>query len=652
MESLKKSMKWDEEVFGLEYDLDVFNIVAVSDFNMGAMENKGLNVFNTKYVLAKPNTATDTDYQGIETVIAHEYFHNWTGNRVTCRDWFQLSLKEGLTVFRDQLFSADQGSQAVCRIGNIRSLRAGQFPEDAGPLAHPVQPQSYMRIDNFYTATVYNKGAEVIRMMHTLLGPEKFRRGMDLYIARNDNHAATIGDFVATMQEAGGVDLSHFSLWYAQAGTPEITVEDHYDAASRSYELTVSQRVPPTPGQPDKQPMPVPLAMGLLGPNGDEMPTRVDGEDAAHAGTRVLVPDSSRQTFRFVDVAAPPVPSLLRNFSAPVKLQGVPLDRLKFLAIHDTDPVARWDAGQQVASRVLLDRVAVLQRGGTMPALDPDLVAAMRQTLADADHDPAFAAEALALPGENTLADEMSVVAIDAIHESRETARAEIARALSGPLNDTYRRLADSGPYHTDGRSIGRRALRNACLAYIAAGDKAAGARLAKAQFDAGANMTDVLAALSVLVDIDCPERTQALDAFYRRWADDLLVTDKWFALQARSALPGTIAAVRELTRHPDFTRSNPNRVRAVVGTFSQANPLHFHAASGEGYAFLTEEVLAIDTANPTTAARLVQPLGQWRRHEPARQALIRAALSRILGTQGLSANTYEMVSKSLGDSN
>ncbi|HVB16545.1 MAG TPA: aminopeptidase N [Stellaceae bacterium] len=653
MESLKKAMRWDEEAFGLEYDLDVFNIVAVSDFNMGAMENKGLNIFNTRYVLAKPDTATDSDYQAIEAVIAHEYFHNWTGDRVTCRDWFQLSLKEGLTVFRDQLFSADQGSAAVCRIGNIRTLRAAQFPEDAGPLAHPVQPQSYLRIDNFYTATVYNKGAEVIRMMHTLLGPEGFRRGMDAYIRHNDNRAATIGDFVAAMQEGAsmdprGVDLGGFDLWYRQAGTPEITIADHYDAATRRYDLEVAQRVPPTPGQPDKRPMPVPLAIGLLGPNGDEMPTRLDGEDRAHAGTRVLDVARDRQTFRFVDVPAPPVPSLLRGFSAPVKLRGVPLERLKFLAVHDTDPVARWDAGQQVATRMLLDRVAAHQRGSAAPPLDADLVAAMRQTLADSERDPAFAAEALSLPSETTLADEMTVVAVDAIHDARESTRAALAGVLAAPLGETYRRLADPGPYQIDGSAIGRRALRNVCLAYLAAGDRAGGARLAKAQFDRGGNMTDVLAALAVLIDIDGPERAAALDAFYRRWEGDPLVIDKWFALQARSALPGTIAAVRELTRHPAFTRANPNRVRALVATFSQANPLHFHAASGEGYGFLADEVLLLDPPNPQLAARLVQPLGQWRRYDTARQGLMRAALDRILATPGLSANTHEMVAKSL----
>src|SRR5580692_4818626 len=478
MASLKASMRWDEQTYGLEYDLDTFNIVAVSDFNMGAMENKGLNIFNTRYVLAKPDTATDFDYEGIEGVIGHEYFHNWTGDRVTCRDWFQLSLKEGLTVYRDQEFSADMGSHAVNRIADIRALRAAQFPEDAGPLAHPVQPQSYLRIDNFYTATVYNKGAELIRMMHTLLGRDGFRKGMDLYIGRHDNSAATIPDFVAAMQDASGVDLSEFARWYRQAGTPEITVEERYDPAARSYELTVAQQTSPTPGQPEKQPVPIPIRMGLIGPNGDEMPTRLADEAVAREGTRLIVCDQPRQTFRFVDVAAPPVPSLLRGFSAPVKLQGVPLERLKFLAIHDTDPVARWDAGQRAAIAILLERIAAW-RAGALPPLDPDLIAAARHTLVDAARDRAFAAEALSLPGEATLADEMAVVDVEAIHAVREEARAAIASALRAEFSEIYRSLEDRGPYTTDGASIGRRALRNVCLTYIAAGDPAEGARLA-----------------------------------------------------------------------------------------------------------------------------------------------------------------------------
>src|SRR5271169_5482101 len=385
MASLKKAMRWDEEVFGLEYDLDVFNIVAVSDFNMGAMENKGLNIFNTRYVLAKPETATDVDYQSIEAVIAHEYFHNWTGNRVTCRDWFQLSLKEGLTVFRDQEFSADQGSRAVRRIGDVRMLRAMQFPEDDGPLAHPVRPDSYIRIDNFYTPTVYNKGAELVRMIHTLLGRDGFRRGMDLYIQRHDNQAVTIEDFVAAMQEASGVDLGRFKRWYEQAGRPEITIEDRWDKATKSYELSVAQKVPPTPGQAEKLPMLIPLAMGLLGPDGAELPTRLEEEADTREGTRVITLAEARQSFRFVDVPAPPVPSLLRGFSAPVKLKDVPLDRLKFLAINDPEPFARWEAGQQVATKILLDRIAGHQRGEASVPLDPDLIAAMQHVLADAD---------------------------------------------------------------------------------------------------------------------------------------------------------------------------------------------------------------------------------------------------------------------------
>jgi aminopeptidase N len=648
MASLKKAMRWDEEVFGLEYDLDVFNIVAVSDFNMGAMENKGLNIFNTRYVLAKPETATDTDYQNIEAVIAHEYFHNWTGNRVTCRDWFQLSLKEGLTVFRDQEFSADQGSRAVRRIAEVRTLRAIQFPEDDGPLAHPVRPDSYIRIDNFYTPTVYNKGAELVRMIHTLIGKEAFRRGMDLYISRHDNHAATIEDFVAAMQDASGVDLGQFKRWYEQAGTPEITIDGRWDAATRCYELTAAQNVPATPGQPEKVPMLIPLAMGLIGTDGAELPTRLQGEEASRTGTRVIPLAEARQSFYFLDVPAPPVPSLLRSFSAPAKLKGLSLEQLKFLAVHDAEPFARWEAGQQVATKLLLDRIAAHQRGESPAPLDPDLVAAMRRTLADADRDPAFAAEALVLPSEAFLADQLAVVDVDAIHAARETARAAIGEALGAQLAAGYQALADAGPYRIDGTSIGRRALRNACLAYLAAADPEKGAALAMAQFDAGRNMTDVLAALTVLTELDRPEREAALARFYERWSHDDLVIDKWFALQARSPLPQTPERVRELTRHPAFKHKNPNRVRALVGTFSQANQLRFHDTGGAGYILLADEVIALDPINPTTAARLVQPLGSWRRHDPARQALMRRELERVLATPNLSQNTYEMVSKSL----
>jgi aminopeptidase N len=648
MASLKKAMRWDEEVFGLEYDLDVFNIVAVSDFNMGAMENKGLNIFNTRYVLAKPETATDADYQNIESVIAHEYFHNWTGNRVTCRDWFQLSLKEGLTVFRDQEFSADQGSRAVRRIGDVRMLRAMQFPEDDGPLAHPVRPDSYIRIDNFYTPTVYNKGAELVRMIHTLLGRDGFRRGMDLYIRRHDNQAVTIEDFVAAMQDASGVDLGQFKRWYEQAGRPEITIEDRWDKATKSYELSIAQKIPPTPGQAEKLPMLIPLAMGLLGPDGAELPTRLEEEAESRDGTRVITLAEARERFRFVDVPAPPVPSLLRGFSAPVKLKDVPLERLQFLAINEPEPFARWEAGQQVATRVLLDRIEACRSGEAPAPLDPNLVTALRRILAEAERDPAFAAEALTLPSEAYLADQLAVVDVDAIHGARESARVELGRALSMELASAYVTLADAGPYRIEGAAIGRRTLRNTCLAYLAAADAGRGAALAKAQFDTRANMTDVLAALTVLADLDRPERPAALARFYAAWSRDELVIDKWFALQARSSLPGTPNRVRELTLHPAFERKNPNRLRALVGAFAQGNQLRFHDASGAGYVFLADEVITLDPINPTTAARLVQPLGTWRRHDPARQALIRHQLERILATPDLSKNTYEMVSKSL----
>ncbi len=641
MHALKASMTWDEDVFGLEYDLDVFNIAAVSDFNMGAMENKGLNVFNTKYVLARPDTATDFDYQGIESVIAHEYFHNWTGNRVTCRDWFQLSLKEGLTVYRDQEFSADRGSRAVKRIGDVRGLRAAQFREDGGPLAHPVQPASYVAIDNFYTATVYNKGAEVIRMMATVIGKAAFRKGMDLYFARHDNQAVTIDDFVAAMQDASGVDLRRFSAWYHQAGTPEIAVSDSYDPATRRYSLTVTQRTPPTPGQPDKQPLTIPIAMGLLDGNGQELATRLTHEAEATQGTRVLLATEAENRFVFEDVASPPIPSLLRGFSAPVKLAGVSRARLRFLAAHDTDPFARWEAGQQYATDLLLDMVAAIQRGET-PIVEPDLVQAMEASL-NGD-DPAYVAETLSLPGEAFLADRMAVADPDAIHAARNLARQAIAAGLRDKFTALYSDLTDTGPYTTDGAAVGRRSLRNACLAYLSAFDDPA---LAKAQFDAGGNMTDVLAALSVLSAIACPERTAALAAFHAKWQGDALVLDKWFGIQAMSPLPDTMQEVRRLFAHPDFDLRNPNRVRALVSSFA-VNQVRFHAADGAGYRFLADTIVRLDPDNPQISARMVAPLGQWRRFDPARQALMKAALGRIVGLPGLSKNTFEMASKSL----
>jgi aminopeptidase N len=647
MESLKHAMRWDEEKFGLSYDLDVFNIVAISDFNMGAMENKGLNIFNTKYVLAKPETATDVDFQGIESVIGHEYFHNWTGDRVTCRDWFQLSLKEGLTVYRDQEFSADMGSRAVKRIGDVRRLRAAQFPEDAGPLAHPVQPAQYIEIDNFYTATVYNKGAEVVRMIETQLGKDGFRKGMDLYFKRHDGQAVTIEDFVAAMADANGADFSHFVAWYKQAGTPELTVEDRYDAAAKTYDLALSQATPPTPGQPTKQPLVVPIAMGLIGADGKEQETRLDGESKATRETRVLVLREAKHTFRFVDVPNKPTPSLLRRFSAPVKLKNIPLERQQFLALNDTDAFARWEAGQQVATHLLLDMIVAYRRGNKL-ALDPALTDQMRRTLAAADADPAFAAEQLGLPSESFLADQMDIVEVDAIHAARDFARRQIGAALAGDFAALYDRMTDRGPYSADGTAIGKRTLRNVALAYLALGN--GDIARAKAQFDTGGNMTDVLAALSVLNEFDQPARAEALAGFYERWKGDELVVDKWFSLQAMSSLPGTLARVKELTHHPAFTIKNPNRMRSLVGAFTQANQLRFHDASGAGYAFLADQVITLDGLNPLMASRLIQPLGQWRRHDAGRQALMKRELERVLALPSLSKNTYEMAFKSLKD--
>ncbi len=642
MRSLKHSMAWDERVFGLEYDLDVFNIAAVSDFNMGAMENKGLNVFNTKYVLAQPETATDADYENIERVIAHEYFHNWTGNRVTCRDWFQLSLKEGLTVFRDQSFGADMGSPAVKRIADVRRLRAAQFPEDAGPLAHPVRPDAYIAIDNFYTATVYEKGAEICRMLHRMLGAEGFRRGMDCYIARHDNQAVTIEDFVRALGDGAGADLTPFLAWYAQAGTPEVTATDDYDATAKRFVLTLRQVTKPTPGQPDKVPLPIPVAIGLLAPDGRELATRLAGEDRATTGTRMLLLDAAEQRFVFEDVPAAPVPSLLRGFSAPVKLAGMSRERLRFLATHDTDPFVRWESGQRYATALLLDMA-------TGQPFNPDegLVEAQAALLAGAHADRQFAAEALALPSEPYVADQMEVVDPDAVHAARQFLRGELGRRLALALRATYEALADPGEYSIDGEAIGRRALRNACLDALAAGG-AEGVALARAQFDAATNMTDQLAALAVLAATDGADRTAALAAFYARWQDNDLVVDKWFSIQATSPRPETVAEVMSLAHHPAFDLHNPNRVRALVGAFSAGNQVRFNDASGAGYRFLADTVIALDGQNGQTASRLVGPLGGWRRVDAGRAALIRAELERILASPRLSRLTGEKVAKAL----
>ncbi|WP_456237178.1 aminopeptidase N [Acidiphilium iwatense] len=645
MASLKRSMRWDEEVFGLEYDLDIFNIAAVGDFNMGAMENKGLNIFNTALVLARPDTATDADYLRIDRVIAHEYFHNWTGDRVTCRDWFQLSLKEGLTVFRDQEYGADTTDASLSRIEEVKRLRGFQFREDAGPLAHPVRPPAYRKIDNFYTATVYEKGAEVVRMIRTIIGREAFRRGMDIYIARNDNSAATIEDFVAAMHEASGYDFARFMRWYKQAGTPSVHFEGHYDSGAKRYMLTLRQETKATPGQAQKEPFVIPVAMGLIGPNGDEMTTTLAGETAAREGTRVVLLDAAEQQFIFEDVAAEPVLSLFRNFSAPIRLSGYSRAQLAALAAHDTDGFNRWEAGHEYATQMLLEAISAHQRG---EAFSPDrgLLDAMASALAQAEAAPALTAEILTLPGKAVLADRMAVVDPLSIHVVREAARTAIGAHLHGRFAMLYRDLDDSSTFGIDPASIGRRALRNTALAYLMAADKKTAMPLALAQLRAGRTMTEALAALAMLADTATPERDAGLAEFHAKWQGEALVIDKWFAIQARSAAPDTIARVESLASHPDFDLKNPNRYRSLVGGFG-SNQLWFHDASGAGYAFMTRMIVDVDKVNRSIAARMIEVFADWKRYDAARQAKLRAALDRILATEGLSDNTREMVTRS-----
>ncbi len=647
MRSLKNAMRWDEEVFGLEYDLDVFMIVAVNDFNMGAMENKGLNVFNAKYILAKPETATDAEYEFIESVIAHEYFHNWTGNRVTCRDWFQLSLKEGLTVFRDQQFSAAMRGAAVKRIGDVRMLRARQFPEDAGPLAHPVRPETYIEINNFYTATVYLKGAELLRMIQVLVGAAGFRRGLALYLGRHDGQAATTDDFLAAMEEANGVDLGQFRTWYRQAGTPVVAAEGDYDAASRTYTLRLTQYCPPTPEQSIKESLHLPLAMGLLDGEGREIPLRLEGEKAPGGGSRVLELRRSEEVFRFLDVPCPPTPSLLRGFSAPVKLRVDYSDtELALLLARDADAFNRWEAAQTLAVRAVLAGVAARHRGEDTPP-PRILIDALERVLQTPDSDPALVAQLLELPGEIYLGEQMAVVDVEGIHAAREFLRRTLAAALAGSLERIYGELAGSGPYRIDPEAIGRRALRNRCLDYLGTLDDARG-DLALAQLEAADNMTDELAALSVIARGGRPYRARALAGFYERWRDEALVVDKWFSLQATAPRPDALEEVRRLMAHPAFTPRNPNKVRALLGAFFQGNPVRFHATDGQGYAFLAEQVLNLDGLNPQVAARLLTPLTRWRRHDTVRQALMRTALERILAAPALSPDVYEVASRSM----
>ena len=644
MRSLKKAMRWDEERFGREYDLDIYMIVAVNDFNMGAMENKGLNVFNSKFVLARPDTATDRDFQGIEGVIAHEYFHNWTGNRITCRDWFQLSLKEGLTVYRDQEFSSDMGSRGVKRVEDVRVLRSHQFAEDAGPMAHAVRPQSYIEINNFYTMTVYQKGAEVVRMQANLLGPGTFRRAMDLYSERHDGQAVTTDDFVRCMEDASGRKLTQFRRWYDQAGTPELTVADEYDATRRTYTLRVRQSCPPTPGQPDKLPFHVPFAVGLLGPDGSDLPLRLEGEAAAAGTTRVLDIRESEQAFRFVDVPSRPVPSLLRGFSAPVKVHYEYGDEaLTFLMAHDADGFNRWDAAQTLAQKVILARV-----GDPEAAVPAGFVEAIRHALREPGADGALLAEMLTLPSEPYLGDQMPEVDVDGIHRAREGVKTALAEALRDDFLRAYRAAQETGPHDLEPASIARRSLKNVALGYLMQLGDAEAVGLALEQYGAAHNMTDALAALALLADGDAPARDGVIADFRARWQHDPLVMDKWFGVQAMARRPDTLARVEQLMRDPAFSIRNPNKVRALIGTFCAANPVRFHAADGAGYAFLVDRVLELDPLNPQVAARLLRGMARWRRYDAARQALMRAQLERVTAAAGLSKDVYEIASRSL----
>lgn len=647
MQSLKNAMAWDEKVYGREYDLDLYMIVAVSHFNMGAMENKGLNIFNTKYVLATPDTATDSDYEHIEGVIGHEYFHNWTGNRITCRDWFQLSLKEGFTVFRDQEFTSDRTSKAVKRIEDVNLLRTRQFAEDAGPLAHPIRPDAYIEINNFYTLTVYEKGAEVVRMLHTLLGSEGFRKGSDLYFQRHDGQAVTCDDFVNAMEAANNVELSQFRRWYSQAGTPHIQVKQEYDPVRQTLSLTLTQSTPPTPGQPVKEPLHIPVTTGLLYPDGSVAPCQLQGSSAV-SGQIILQLTEAEQTFIFEGLARAPIVSILRGFSAPVKLsmeRG--LDELGFLLKHDSDPFNRWEAGQQLALQIILGLIADYQQGKDM-SINPVLIDTVREVLEQSWTDLSFFSLLLNLPSEIYLTEQMRVVDVNAIHQARES----VIRTLAEQLQEQFKRLYwqyhrdESGCFDTE--AIGRRRIKNTCLGYLAKLDDTEVRQWSLQQFNSAKNMTDQIAALTVIVNHPHPAQQECLDRFYRQWQNEDLVVDKWFTTQACSPMPGTFDRIQELMKHSAFDLHNPNRVRALIGAFSQSNPVHFHAENGQGYQFLTDQILALNTLNPQVASRMLGGLISWRRYDERRQALMKAQLERIVATEAISKDVYEVASKSI----
>jgi len=645
MRSLKQAMQWDEEVFGLEYDLDCFMIVAVDDFNMGAMENKGLNIFNTSCVLARPDTATDADYDRIQSIVGHEYFHNWTGNRVTCRDWFQLSLKEGLTVFRDQEFSADQNSRAVKRIEEVRVLRAHQFPEDDGPTAHPVRPDNYIEISNFYTSTIYRKGAEVIRMMHTLIGAESFRDGMDLYFQRHDGEAVTTDDFVSAMEDASKQDLGQFRLWYSQAGTPELAITTHFDEDNKELLLTVKQHTPDTPGQNNKQPLHMPFSIACLDENGNDLAIQFSDEMApTEPGTRTLELRKAVETFRIRTAGKQPALSLLRDFSAPVRLScSRSVDELCFLLQHDSDPFNRWESAQQLAMEQMLALVA-----DNNHQIPNQVFSAFSGVLTNTELDPALVAEIFTLPGESYLADNMEIVDVDGIHHARRKFIKLLAANLESHFTHTFNDVDYQSTYDFNATDVAMRRLSNLSLSYLMELPDTEYLELCLQHYHRANNMTDSLSALIALSNRDCDQCRQALDDFYSKWSNDVLVVNKWLSVQAMSHLPGTLERVRQLTSHESFDIRNPNKVRSLIGTFCSANQAQFHAVNGDGYAFLTEFVTTIDELNPQIAARLLSPLTRWKRMDSNRRQLMKQALESILSHKDVSRDVFEIASKSL----
>jgi len=656
MASLKKAIAWDEHHYGLELDLDRFMIVASDDFNGGAMENKGLNIFNAKYVLASPSVATDTDYANIESIVGHEYFHNWTGNRVTCRDWFQLSLKEGLTVFRDQEFSSDMmaedSSRVVKRIDDVRTLRATQFPEDAGPMAHPVRPEAYQEISNFYTATVYEKGAEVVRMLHTLVGIEGFRRGMDLYFRRHDGQAVTCDDFVAAIGDANARDLTQFRRWYAQAGTPRVGATGLYDEISRRYELTLSQSTPPTSGQPEKEPFHIPVAVGLLTAEGRELPLQLDGESRAGPTTRVLELTQPMQRFRFINVPERPLPSLLRNFSAPVIVDFRYSDReLAFLSSSDSDGFNRWEAGQRLATAQLLRLTDAVEAGRTVE-LAVEFVDTMRALLLDDTLSAAFKEQALTLPAEGFIGEQRSVVNPQAIRDARRSVQAELGRRMAGDWRQAFAAHATPGEYSPAYGPAGRRALRNLALAYLVDGAVDGALELARQQLAQATNMTDRLAAITVIVNSPAPDKDRILAQLGRDWHDEPLLMYKWYQLQATAmSLPGetpVVARVCRLLKHPGFSLANPNNVFALIRSFCMSNEAEFHRRDGAGYDLWAEQVLALDRINPTVAARIARALDRWRKYTPDLQVGMHGALERVASAGPMSRDVREIITKSL----